>query len=119
MSTKDKLKDWLAARKDDSISFVLEKVLRSRLEKYGQVLDFKLDTRRNSIGVKLLLKGEAEPLTVIVEEYELVADRGSTALVIKRATASREWIRLLAEEFLPGVRLPIPEKYAGLAKVVL
>ncbi len=110
---------WLANPKDTSVSMVLEKVLRDQLQKYGRVLDFKLDSRQNTLRLELLLKGEQEPLSVFVDEYQLVSDATGTWVVIKRATASRDWITTLLQDFVLSRRIPIPDKYASISKMLL
>jgi hypothetical protein len=119
MSVGSTLKEWLRTQKDNSVSFVLEKMLRTRLEPYGSVSAFSLDSKRNHASLTILLKGETEPVTLEIQEYALTADAEGQYLVVKQAATSREWLTVLVQDLLVGRRLPIPEKYAAYAKLLL
>ena len=119
MKARDKLTDWLKTRKDSSVSFMVETLLRKRLEAYGRVLEFDLNSRQRQAAVKILLRGETEPVTLNVVEYGLVADANCVSLTILRATGSRPWLTQLLEEFVVGRSFPIPEKYSSVVKMLL
>jgi hypothetical protein len=110
---------WLHDRKDASVSFVLEKAMQNRLEKFGRVLELRIDTRRSTFFVELLLKGEKEPLTLTIEEYQINDEGGQTWITVKKCTASREWLCIAIEEYLVNKPFPIPKQYAGWAKMLL
>jgi hypothetical protein len=111
--------DWVQGQKDTSASFVAQKVLRQKLEPFGELLDFQLQSRQQSARLKVLLKGESEPISVLVDQYQVTQERGETAVVVAKATASREWITRLLQEFVVGKRFPIPQQYASYAKMLL
>ena len=119
MNTGSKMKDWFHKQKDASVSMVAEKMLQKYLEPYGRLLDFALDSRQHTASIKLLLKGEADPVTIDIHEYELVQDPSGIYVTVKRATSSREWLTVLLRSFLLGRRLDLPEKYASYAKMLL
>lgn len=119
MSATDKLKNWFQGQKDSSVSFVMEKMLQKKLERYGRLMEFKLDSRQNTASLKLLLKGETDPVSVWVEEYRVLENAAGNSVVVKRARASREWITLLMEDVLLGKCFPIPEKYASVTRMLL
>lgn len=119
MRTSAKLKSWLQDQKDSTLSFVLEKVLRKRLERYGRLLEFKLDTRNAQASVQVLLHGEPGPVTIWVDEYHLISRGEETSVSVARARASREWLTLLLQDFLLGRTFPIPAEYASYVKMVL
>jgi hypothetical protein len=119
MNTGSKLKDWIHRQKDASVSMVAEKMLQKYLEPYGRLMDLALNSRQNTASIKVLLKGETEPLIIDIQEYELVQEPAGSYVTVKRATASREWLTLLLRTFLLGRRLDVPEKYATYAKMLL
>ncbi len=82
------------------------------------MLNFYIDSRQKTAQVEVLLKGEKEPITLIVQEYELSTEDSGTYLTIRKATASREWLAVLLDKFVCGRRFPIPEKYASVARMV-
>ncbi len=119
MRTPGKLKSWLQDHKDSTVSFVLEKFLRKKLERYGRLQGFKIESRSAQAFITLVLHGEAEPVTVWIDEYHLISHRDGISVSIAKARASREWLTLLVQDFLIGRAFPIPAEYASYAKLVL
>jgi len=119
MSAASKLMGWFQDQKDNSVSFVVEKLLRGKLEAYGRLLEFNLNSRQHSAQLTLLLQGETEPLTVEIQEYQLTHDPSGSYVTVNRANTSKAWLTRLLEDFLIGRRLDIPEKYANMAKMLL
>jgi hypothetical protein len=114
----NRLTAWLRRQKDSSASFVLERALQKTFRRYGRMLKFNLDSGQKSIQVEVLLQGEKEPITLIVQEYELIREASGTYLVVKKAAASREWLSVVLEEFVRGKRFAVPEKYASLTRLI-
>ena len=119
MSAGSKLKGWFQDQKDLGLSFVIEKLLRSKIEGYGRLQEFALNSRDRTAQVILLLQGEAEPLKLEIQEYELHDDPAGSYVTVNRLTTSKAWMTRLLEDFFVGRRLPIPEKYANIAKMLL
>jgi hypothetical protein len=119
MSTSGKLRNWLQGQKDTSVSFLVEKMLQKKIEPFGRLLEFKLDSRQNGASLKLLLKGETEPVMLWVDEYLLVQSANQISVTVRRARASREWITALLDELLLGKPFIVPEKYAPYVKMLL
>ena len=92
------------------MSFMAEKVLAKRVEPYGKLLDVKIQSGANSASIKLLLKGETEPVALQIDEYRLFEEGADAYLEVKRASASREWLHLLIQDFLVGRRFSIPDQ---------
>jgi hypothetical protein len=119
MNARDKLTGWLHSRKDSSVSFVVEKLLQKRLEAYGRLLEFELNSRHQTASLKILLKGEMDPVTLNVEQYVLLVAANGADLTIKHASASRPWITQILEEFVIGRPFPIPAKYTNIVRMLL
>jgi hypothetical protein len=119
MSVVTKVKSWFHQQKDASVSFFLARALREHLDKYGELTHLTLDSQHNAAQLDLLLKGEADPVQIFLTEYEVLEDASGTYVLIKDVRASREWLSLLARDFLNGRRFAIPEKYAALARLLL
>ena len=119
MSTSDTWKNWLKGHKDSSVSFILEKALRPRLERYGRLIRFKINSRAKTATVEVLPKGETEPVTIWIERYELADQPTGMAVVIQRASASREWLTLLMEDFLVGRAWPVPAQYSTYVRMAI
>ena|ERR1051326_279314 len=113
------IKDWFRTKKDDSVSFLAEKILRNKLEAYGCVIDFKLDSKRCTAVLRIVLKGESEAVTLDIQQYELGQAADGPYFVLKRIETSREWLTLVLREFVVGRTFPIPAQYATYTKLLL
>jgi hypothetical protein len=111
-------KEWLHQKKDASLSFLLHKALQHKLANYGRMLNLTIDSRQKSIRLELLLKGETEPIIILVHEYAITSDDQGTSLIIHRLSVSREWADTLAAQFLTGQKIPVPEKFQPFLKLL-
>jgi hypothetical protein len=110
---------WLHEQKDASVSFILQKAVKTRLEKFGRVLELRIDSRQNILFLELLLKGENEPVSVSLEDYKITQEGDQTWITINKGKSSREWINAVIEEFVLHKAFLIPAPYAGWAKMIL
>ena len=104
--------------KDRALSKGVELALNSRLQRFGKMLSFQLDSQKKTIELEVLLKGERDPLHVTVERYEIVREGAKYYLLAERIVTSREWINTVAESYLAGQRFEIPERYAKMLMLV-
>ena len=104
----------MADSKDRLISERIKQELNTRIARYGEVLDVKLNTRERSVQLSIKLKGESEPITVNIGKYELIKEDTKLWLGVdsQNIQASREWVTLLLQDQAGRHRLPIPQKYA-------
>jgi hypothetical protein len=118
MGLGDLVMGAIGSVKDSGASAAIKSWLARELADYGEVLDFKINSRDRSAELNILLKGERDKLTVNVDEYEVVsADKDY--IVVKRARASREWVNAVLRKFVIGRRQAIPAQYSGMVKLVL
>ena len=106
-------KDWLTQK---TISAVLN---QTWLAPYGELTNFKLDSQSRSFEGELRLKGEAHPIHIQVQRYELVRQGERTFGTINKISTSREWLTTLAREFMVGKRFELPAAAARLLPMVL
>src|SRR5215831_8533400 len=109
MGLGDLVKGAIGSVKDSGASVALQRWLAREMADYGEVLDFKVNSRARSAELHVRLKGEHEKLTVHVDEYELVAG-DKDYIVVKRARASREWVNAVLRNFVIGKRHEIPSQ---------
>jgi hypothetical protein len=104
--------------KDSGASVAIKSWLARELADYGEVQEFKMNSRDRAAELHILLKGEREKLTVNIDEYEVIsADKDY--IIVKRARASREWVNAVLRKFVIGQRHAIPAQYSGMVKLVL
>jgi hypothetical protein len=111
--------ELLHSVKDAGASFVIERAVAHRLQPYGRMLSLSIDSKTSRIRLEVLPKGETQPITINIDEYQLTNVAGADFIVIKKASSSREWIHALLQDFAIGKTLPIPPKYASVLKTVL
>jgi hypothetical protein len=119
MNGRPTIAGWMRKVKDSSTAFVAERALGGWIERYGHMLNLNIDSGRKTIECELLLKGETAPIVFQVKKYEVVTDASGTGIVIHEATASREWMAAILEDFVRGRRIPVPEKYTGILRMIV
>jgi hypothetical protein len=119
MSWSDKLKGAISAVKDTGAAAAMQHWLSREMADYGELLDFKFSSRTRSAEMHVLLKGETSPLTVQVNDYEMIRQGDSDYVVVKSATASREWVNAVLRNFVIQKPHRIPARFGGMAKMVL
>lgn len=105
--------------KDKTLSQGLALAINTRIKRYGKMLNLKLDSKRKTIELDILLKGEKELIHVTVNQYEVIEEEGRWYLLAREIVTSREWINTVAESFLKGQRFAIPEQYAKMLRMVV
>lgn len=119
MSWGKKLAAVFTHAKDAGASMAIEKWLARELAEYGDLQGLDINSREKKIELNILLKGEAEPVRLIIESYELVQPQDRPSVVVKQVSASRPWLQSLLRNFLVGQPVPIPDPYAKFARLVL
>ena len=105
--------------KDLALSSTLKTILNNKLKKFGTVSYLKLNTKDKKIELTVGLKGELEPLQVIVHRYEIKEIEEKYYLVAHDIETSREWINLVANEYLYNEKFEIPQKYVKAMKAII
>jgi hypothetical protein len=98
----------LTACKNGVVEAVAKAFLNQKLQKFGAVTRLQIDSKGKTIAAELALKGEATPILINVDSYEVQQKAGDTFIVIRSARASREWIGAIVTEFVVGQPLKIP-----------
>jgi hypothetical protein len=119
MGWTDKLMGAVHQVKDSGASTAIRSWLAREMADYGEVLDFKINSRERSAELHVLLKGESHPLTVSIRGYEISSANGEDFVRVTDAHASREWVNAVLRNFVIGKRHPIPPQYSSMAKLVL
>jgi hypothetical protein len=105
--------------KDKTVSFGLRQVINLKIKEYGEMLKLNLDSANKTIDLELMLLGEKEPLEVNVGNYEIIHKDGKEYLSAKNITTSREWINIVAKNFLENQEIEIPKNIADTLKIII
>lgn len=98
----------LGSLKDNLASLAAKSLLAGKLERYGQLTELRIRSKEKTLVIEMLLAGEKQELRVEVGRYRMVHEGGKHLLIIESATASREWVQFLIEDFVIGLPLPVP-----------
>lgn len=112
-------KNFIDKTKGQAVSMAARQFLNAYLEKYGTMLNFSVQPDTKIITAEILLKGETSPLKLTLGGYEIGGEPGKPTLRIASATASREWLETVLNEFLVGKPIDLPPKAAPLLKLLL
>ena len=105
--------------KDKALSKSLEVAINLKIKEYGEMLKLNLDSQNKTIEFEVMLKGEKEPLKVFVNNYEISEENGKYYLYAKDIKTSREWINIVAENYLKDEKIEIPEKIAKTLQILI
>lgn len=110
------LKDTLKQGKDLALSRGLRLLVDKVLEPYGKTTGFRLDTRQKKLELTVQLKGETQPLQIMVCRYRIVSEGGARFVQADEIVTSREWLNTFLDRYGCGKRIEIPEQYAWIAE---
>jgi hypothetical protein len=96
------------AAKDAVSSQAARSYVNGLIKRYGEVKELKIDSRAKTVRVVCGLIGEAEPVTVHVEAYRIVAEGELRFVEITACSCSRAWLQNLLEDHVRGRRLKLP-----------
>ena len=105
--------------KDKTLSQGIALAVDAKIKRYGKMLKLELDSKDKSIRMEILLKGEIEPLHVQIRRYEILEEEGRHYLLAEEIHTSREWINVIAQEYLASRRFEIPQQYAKMLKLIV
>lgn len=104
----------LRGAKDGALGLSIKALVNDKFSDFGQVQDCSIDTAKNRIVLKALLKGETQPITAVVERYELQREGEDGYIVLKGFSSSREWLGLLLGKLFTGKRYKLPSAVTSL-----
>lgn len=110
---------FLKTIKDDTVSFLGKQAINLKMKRYGEMMDFQIDSENKRILLKVSLKGEPEPLIVTVNKYEIMKVDGKDFLIIRNVTTSKEWMNLIAEDFMKDKEVELPDKFSRIIKMIM
>lgn len=105
--------------KDKALSKSLETIINLKIKEYGEMLKLNLDSKEKSIEFEIMLKGEQEPLQVYVSNYVISEEDGKYYLYAEDIKTSREWINIVAENYLKDQKIELTEKIAKTLQILI
>ena len=104
-----KKSNWLTRAKDAALEKGLVMFFRPKIERYGEVRKFTLDTAEKSLSAEINLRGESEPLVISKARYRIEQRGTDTLLILHSVKVSKEWLQNLLDDHFQEITLKIPE----------
>jgi len=105
--------------KDKAFGEAIKQSINFKIKDFGKISKLKIDTQNKTIELELVLKGEREPLYVKVGKYEISQEDEKHYLVAEDIDTSREWINVVASNYLENQKFEIPEKAIKILKTLM
>ena len=80
--------------------------------------ELSIDTKKRVLHVRMDLRGEASPIKIHVNKYDLKKSGTATTLTIVEVTASREWLAEALREFVTGRSFKLPASAGAVLKLL-
>ena len=106
----------LNTMKDKALSTGAKVAINQQIRNYGEVTQLQLNSKLKRMNIDILLNGESEPITVVIEYYEITEENN---LRINGITTSKEWINQLIYEYVEGKEIALPTEYATMLKALV
>jgi hypothetical protein len=100
----------LRQAKDATVSWTLGEFLKRQIRRYGEMLNFSLDSTRKTMRLEVLLTGETEPIRIELYDYEIVQRGSEIFFTFGRVDISRPWLQALAEDLLETREFRVPDE---------
>jgi len=109
----------LNTMKDKALSKGAKIALNKYVSPYGNISNLSLNTKFKTMQLEILLDGDAKPIDVHIENYELIGNGSKHYLKISGIKTSKQWIDRLAHEYLESKEFHIPSEYATMLKAII
>ncbi len=96
------------AAKDSMTSSAARAFVNQRIERYGKLDEFRIDSRMKTVTATVALHGESEPITVRVGKYAVEESGGKKYLRVSDCTCNRPWLQNLLIDFAEKRRVELP-----------
>jgi hypothetical protein len=97
-----------SAAKDLMTSKAAKAYVNNFIAAYGKVSDLQIDSKRNRIEVVCELNGEASPIGVTIEKYQLESKNGKSFIQVLDSSATRPWMQAVMRDHLHGRKFEVP-----------
>jgi hypothetical protein len=99
----------LSRAKSAAMEQAVGRVLKSRLERYGELRQLNIDSEERRFSGEVLLRGETEPLLISEGHYRLEDRGGEPHVVVYGVKVSREWAQNAVDDHLSNLAFKVPD----------
>jgi hypothetical protein len=94
---------------DAAIEWGAREYFNHRYKSLGIMTTLQIDPANKTASLDLELKGETQPVRITLGQYVLTTSGDKSFIEIKEVNTSREWMTVLARQFLKGKKFEVPE----------
>ena len=109
----------LQKAKDLALSTTIKVAINSQIKSYGELLEFKLNSKLKSVELKLFMKGEHDAFTLTIDKYEFSQKGDDHFVKLQGIKNSRLWLNAISNDFLEGKEFQIPSQYVKVLQVIM
>lgn len=102
------LADIVRTIKDHTLALSLKTLFNERFGDFGHATECRVDTRISRISLTALMHGEHEPVTAVLEHYELETVGQDRYIILRRFSSSKQWIDKLLARLFTDKRYKLP-----------
>lgn len=96
------------AAKDAIAARAAQSYLNKLIARYGTIQRLKLDSGKGQAEIVCLLEGEATPIAINVDRYEVESAGGKKYVRVLGCTCSRPWLQHVMADYVKGRRFEVP-----------
>ncbi len=104
--------------KDDFTSASAKLLISKKIENYGKLLEFEVNSSEKRIFVSVILTGEDKPVELNINKYSVVSE-SPMKIELREIESNREWITRAAKDYIENRKFTLPEKYTPIIKLLL
>ena len=82
--------------------------LQAKLGKAGEIQQLSIDSRQKKICFVIILFGESDSLSTIVDSYSIQHENKVSFIEIGKISSSKMWIEIFCSTHVSGKRFEIP-----------
>jgi hypothetical protein len=94
---------------DAAVQWGAREFFNHRYNSFGTMTTLQIDSTSKKASFDLELKGESQPVRMTINQYKLTTAGGQTFIEVTDIDTSREWLTVLARQFMNGKKFEVPE----------
>ena len=94
---------------DAAVQWGAREFFNHRYNLLGTMTTLQIDSTNKKASFDLELKGETQPVRITINQYKLTSEGGKTLIEVTDIDTSREWLTVLARQFMNGKKFEVPE----------
>jgi hypothetical protein len=98
----------LSRLKDAALEKTVLLLLRSKIERYGELRSLKVNTTDKQLAGEIRLLGDPIPIEITQARYRLEGDGEACRLIFFEVQTSKPWLQHLIEDRFPEFSVPVP-----------